>query len=219
MKNVFLAVFIFLNFLMMAQTTVRYVALGDSYTIGTGASEKEAWPAVLTKHLKENKINIELIANAARNGWTTENVLQHEFPVLDKSNATFVTLLIGTNDYVQGVSVQTYQKNLIKIIDHIQAQLPDKRKLILLTLPDYSVTPGGAKYAVGRNVSEGIKEYNKVILEEAKKRNLKTVDLFTPSKEMGKDKTLVAPDGLHPSAKGYAAWEKLIYPVALELLK
>ena len=52
-----------------AQTTsnsmnkIRYVALGDSYTICEGASTDESWPVIMTKHLNEKKIPVELIAN------------------------------------------------------------------------------------------------------------------------------------------------------------
>jgi lysophospholipase L1-like esterase len=219
MKKLSFLLFVFLQFPLMSQTSVRYVALGDSYTIGTGASEKESWPAVLTEHLKKSKIEIELVANPAHNGWTTSSVIIGELPTLDRSKATFVTLLIGVNDWVQGVDAATFKANYIKILDHVQSKLPDKSKLLLITIPDFSVTPGGKKYTSGDNATRGISEFNKIILEEARKRNLKTVDLFGQSKQMGTDPSLVAPDGLHPSAKGYAAWEKLIYPVALELLK
>jgi lysophospholipase L1-like esterase len=203
----------------MEITPIRYVALGDSYTIGTGATEAQSWPALLTKHLKENKVNIELIANPSHNGWTTQDVIDNEFSVLDRSKATFVTLLIGVNDWVQGVDAATFQKNLIKIIEHTQQQLPDKSKLLLVTIPDFGVTPTGAHYSGGRDISKGIAEFNKIILDEAKKRNLKTVDIFERSKEMGKDNSLIAGDGLHPSAKEYAIWETLIYPVASAILK
>ncbi len=201
----------------MAQ--IRYVALGDSYTIGTGATEAQSWPVLLSKHLKEDKINIELIANPSQNGWTSQNLIDRELPVFDKSKATFVTILIGVNDWVQGVDAKTFQKNLVKIIDHVQAGLPDKSKIILITIPDFGVTSTGSRYGGGRDISKGISEFNSIILEEAKKRNLKTVDLFTTSKSMGKDGSLVAPDGLHPSAKEYAIWETLIYPVAYGMLK
>lgn len=203
----------------METTSIRYVALGDSYTICTGATEAESWPVLLSKHLKDKKVNIDLIANPSHNGWTTQDLIDNEFPVLDKSKATFVTLLIGVNDWVQGVDAVTFQKNLVKIIEHVQAQLPDKSKLLLITIPDFGVTPTGAKYSGGRDISKGIIEFNTIILEEAKKRNLKTVDIFEKSKEMGKDNSLIANDGLHPSAKEYAIWETMIYPVAFQLLK
>ena len=203
----------------MAQTLIRYVALGDSYTICTGATEAQSWPVILTKKLKENKINIDLIANPSHNGWTTQDLIDNEFSVLDKSKATFVTLLIGVNDWVQGVDAKTFQKNLVKIIDHVQTQLANKNNFLLITIPDFGVTSTGSHYSGGRDISKGIAEFNAIILEEAKKRNLKTVDLFETSKAMGKDNTLVAADGLHPSAKEYAIWETLIYPVAYTMLK
>lgn len=219
MKKLFVFSFVLLNFFMTAQTPIRYIALGDSYTIGTGATEAQSWPVLLTKHLIDTKVNIELIANPSHNGWTSQNVIDNELPVFDRSKATFVTLLIGVNDWVQGVDAIIFQKNLVKIIDHVQAQLPDKSKFILITIPDFGVTSTGSRYSGGRDISKGIAEFNAIVLAEAKKRNLKTVDIFEKSKEMGKDSTLVASDGLHPSAKEYALWETLIYPVAKELLK
>jgi acyl-CoA thioesterase I len=206
-------------FTAMETTPIRYVALGDSYTICTGATESESWPVLLTKHLNENKINIALIANPSHNGWTTQNVIDSELPILDKSKPSFVTLLIGVNDWVQGVDAATFQTNLIKIINHVQAQLANKNNLILITIPDFGVTPTGARYGGGRDISKGIQAFNEIIIAEANKRNLKTVELFELSKQMGKDRTLIAADGLHPSAKEYALWEKLIYPVVALLLK
>lgn len=219
MKKLFLFSLISFNLSMLSQTPIRYIALGDSYTICTGATEAQSWPMLLSKQLKDAKVNIELIANPSHNGWTTQNVIDIELPILDKSKATFVTLLIGVNDWVQGVDAKVFQKNLVKIIEHIQAALPDKSKLILITIPDFGVTTTGARYSGGRDISKGISEFNAIILEEAKKRNLKTVDIFEISKAMGKDSTLVATDGLHPSYKEYAIWETLIYPVVKELLK
>jgi acyl-CoA thioesterase-1 len=205
--------------LLMAQTPIKYVALGDSYTICTGAEASQSWPLLLSQELKKNKINVELIANPSHNGWTTRDLIDKELPVLDKSSATFVTLLIGVNDWVQGVKEADFRANLIHIINHIQEQLPDKSKLVLITIPDFGVTPTGAQYSNGRDIAAGIRSFNKIIEEEAHKHQLPVVDLFEISKQMGKDPSLVAADGLHPSAKEYAIWETLIYPAAYALLK
>jgi lysophospholipase L1-like esterase len=97
--------------------------------------------------------------------------------------------------------------------------LRDKKRLLIVTIPDFAVTPMGPKYARGRNISEGIASFNKIIVDESTKRGLCVVDVFALSKKMGSDRALVAADGLHPSAKEYAEWEKLIFPAALELLK
>jgi acyl-CoA thioesterase-1 len=204
---------------LVAQTPVRYVALGDSYTICTGTEASQSWPRLLSEQLKKNKISIELIANPSHNGWTTGDLISKELPVLDRSSATFVTLLIGVNDWVQGVNAADFRNNLVQIIDHIQQQLPDKNKLLLITIPDFGVTPTGNQYSNGRDISAGIRSFNKIIEEEAHKRQLTTVDLFEISKQMGGNASLVAADGLHPSAQEYAIWETLIYPAVYELLK
>src|SRR5689334_4034095 len=75
--------------------TIRYVAIGDSYTIGEGAQPGEAWPNLLTKHLSDRGIDIELVANPSRTGWTTLNALNSEMPVFVQARPNFATLLIG----------------------------------------------------------------------------------------------------------------------------
>ena len=89
----------------------------------------------------------------------------------------------------------------------------------MVTIPDFGVTPTGPRYAHGRNISEGLTRFNQIIAEEAIKRDLRVVDVFPLSKKMHDDLSLVAADGLHPSAKEYDEWEKIIFPVALELLR
>ena len=196
---------------------IRYVALGDSYTICEGATWEESWPYILTEKLKKAGIPIELIANPSRTGWTTQDLIDNEFPIFDSSDPSFTTLLIGVNDWVQGVNEESFHKNLGFILDHIQKKTPNK--IILITIPDFSVTPEGPKYSKGRNITEGISSFNKIIVAEAKKRNINYVDIFPVSLQMKDKPDLVSQDNLHPSAKEYVIWEKLIYPTALDLLK
>ena len=200
------------------QAEVRYVAIGDSYTIGEGAKEDEAWPSLLTRHLREKGIQIELIANPSVTGWTSQQAIDREMPVFTASKPTFATLLIGVNDWVQGVDAATFQTRLTTLMDRMLELLPNKNRLLIVTIPDFGVTPTGARYARGRNISDGIASFNKIIMDEAKKRDLRVVDIYGLSKQMGNDRSLIAEDGLHPSAKEYAEWEKLIFPVAFEML-
>lgn len=198
-------------------TLIRYVALGDSYTICEGASWEESWPVILTERLSDAGIPIQLVANPSRTGWTTQDLIEKELPIFDASSPTFSTLLIGVNDWVQGVTAEAFHKNLNFIIDHVQKKVGNK--IVLVTIPDFSVTPEGPKYSKGRNIAEGLQEFNGIIKEEAKKRNLKCVDIFPVSLGMKDKPELIATDGLHPSAKEYAIWEKLIFPVVQQVLK
>lgn len=202
-----------------AAEKIRYVALGDSYTIGEGAPPNESWPALLTQHLKAEGVDVDLVANPSVTGWTTQQLIDHELPTYRKSNPDFATLLIGVNDWVQGVTPETFRKNFAHIVDEMLSILPNESRLLVVTIPDFGVTPTGPKYARGRNISEGIAAFNKIVADETAKRHVRVVDLFQESKKMGSDRSLVAPDGLHPSAQAYADWEKRIFPTALELLK
>jgi lysophospholipase L1-like esterase len=199
--------------------TIRYVAIGDSYSCGEGASPNESWPAVLTRHLNAQGIHVDLVANPSVTGWTTKQAIDRELPIFNESKPNFATLQIGVNDWVQGVDETTFRKHFTYLLDRMLEVLPNKKRLLVVTIPDFGVTPTSPKYARGRNISEGIANFNQIVTEEAKSRGLRVVDVFPLSKKMGNDRSLVAADGLHPSAKAYAEWEKIIFPAALELLK
>jgi lysophospholipase L1-like esterase len=208
----------------MAQTKIdkekiRYGVIGDSYSCGEGATPKESWPALLTGHLNTQGLQFDLVSNPSVTGWTTKDAIDRELPKFVRSNPTFATLLIGVNDWVQGVDETTFRNRFSYLLDQMLAVLPNKNRLLVVTIPDFGVTPSGHKYSRGRNIHEGILRFNQIVTEEARKRGLTVVDIFPVSKKMGEDPSLVAKDGLHPSAKEYAEWEKIIFPAALELLK
>ena len=220
----FIAQLLLLPTIAMAQIKIdkekiRYAVIGDSYSCGEGATPKESWPALLTGHLNTQGLQVELVSNPSVTGWTTKDAIDRELPKFVRSNPTFATLLIGVNDWVQGVDETTFRNRFSYLLDQMLAVLPNKKRLLVVTIPDFGVTPTGPKYSRGRNIHEGILQFNQIVTEEARKRGLTVVDIFPLSKRMGQDKSLVAKDGLHPSAKEYAEWEKIIFPPALELLK
>lgn len=208
-----------LSFIQKEKPPFKYIAFGDSYTICTGTSNSnEHWPTILAKHLTEAGLKTDLIANPSRNGYTTQNLIDNELPLLGKNNIDFATLLIGVNDWVRQIDIDIYHKNLNFIIDEIQKKLIHKNHLLLITIPDFGMTPQGALYGNGRDITKGITEFNNIIKSEAKKRGLVCVDVFPISQQMKNNKALVAMDGLHPSAKEYAIWETIILPEAKKLL-
>jgi len=217
--SVFSILLFFSFFKMQKPSVINYLPLGDSYTICTGASEKQSWPYLLTEHLTKNKLYCRLLENPARNGFTTEDVIRNQLPLLKTLNPHFVTLLIGVNDWVRQVPKTEFENNLRLILDELQTNLPGRQNVILITIPDFGVTPQGKRYGNGRNITEGISEFNRIIKQEGKTRNLPVVDIFEESRRMKHDKKLVSADGLHPSAIEYAIWEKMILPKAVTLLK
>ncbi len=197
---------------------IRYAVIGDSYSCGEGATPGEAWPTLLSRHLAAGGISVSLVANPARTGWTTQQAVDDELPVWRAARPEFASLQIGVNDWVQGVDPAMFRQRLARLLDEMLKDLPGTNRLLLVTIPDFSVTPTGAMYGGGRDISSGLAAFNQIIREEAAQRQLPVVDVFTLSQQMRTNPALIARDGLHPSAKEYAQWEAVIYPVARELL-
>lgn len=188
---------------------LRYVALGDSYTIGTSVAERERWPNQLAERLPA----LELVANLGVNGFTSRDVIEVELPPLAALTPDVLTILIGVNDVVQGVPADTYRANVGRILDEAVDQVGADR-VIVVTTPDYTVTPAGADYGDPARQSAGIRENNAIITEAAAARGVPVVDIHDISLRAATDRSLVASDGLHPSGAQYALWvERLMSPL------
>src|SRR6266446_6959027 len=114
---------------------IRYAAIGDSYSIGEGASPDESWPAVLTRDLNAEGLHVDLVANPSRTGWTTQQAIDHELPIFVAAKPNFATLQVGVNDWVQGVDAETFRKRFIFLLDHMLAVLRDQHRLFIVTIP------------------------------------------------------------------------------------
>lgn len=200
--------------------TLRYVALGDSYTIGTSVALGERWPDRLVAALGtglDRMPRLKLVANLAANGRTSGDVLRDQLPRLNTLEAGFVTFQIGVNDVVQGVSSDRYQENVRAVLDALLTRLPAGR-LLTVTTPDYTVTPAGADYGDPVTRRGGIVRINAILAQLAADRGIAIVDIFDLSQRVAADRSLVAHDGLHPSARQYDLWVERIEPVVARLL-
>ena len=202
---------------MSPQTQLRYVALGDSYTIGTSVSVDARWPNQLAAALAGGSMVLDLTANLGVNGFTSRDVIDVELPQLASLRPDFITLLIGVNDVVQGVPAETYRANIVRILDDLVARVGAGRVLVVTT-PDYTVTPSGADYGNPVQQAAGIRENNTILTTLATARGIAVVDIHDISLGAGSDRSLVADDGLHPSGAQYALWVARIEPVAAGLI-
>jgi len=197
------------------QTNVRYLPLGDSYTIGEGVGINENFPSLLTQKLQKEGLDITIVAQPAVTGYTTQDILDHQIPLLASLKPNFCTLLIGVNDWVQEVPIEIYHENLERILTLARQQVGDR--LLLLSIPDFSVSKEGVKYSKGRDIARGIEAFNKVGEELAQQKNIPLVNIFSLSQRQ-KEEAYFAADQLHPSAKAYEEWVSLMFPVTLNLL-
>lgn len=199
------------------RTKLRYVALGDSYTIGTSVSFDARWPDQLATALAGEPTGLDLVANLGVNGYPSRDIIDVELPQLDSHRPEFITLLVGVNDVVQGVPAETYRANVVRILDDLVGRVGAGR-IIVVTTPDYTVTPAGADYGDPTQQAAGIRENNSILTSLATARGITVVDIYDISLGAATDRSLVASDGLHPSGAQYARWVARIAPVAAGLI-
>ena len=194
---------------------MRYVALGDSYTVGTSVTAAESWPSQVVERVPE----LDLVGNIAVNGYTSDDLINEELPQLDRLRPEFVTVLIGVNDVVQRVSDLQFAGNIAVILEELLTRLPPER-IVGVATPDYTLTPQGAAFGEPHQQSDAIVRFNAILREACEARRTRFVpEVFEISQAVLEDPSLVAGDGLHPSGSQYSLWADAIAPVVSELLQ
>ncbi len=201
---------------------LRYVALGDSYTIGTAVRADERWPELLVVRLRElgSVHTLDPVANLAVNGWTSRDVLDRQLPDVTALVPEFVSLLVGVNDVIRRTGVDVYRFTVKAILDRL-IPLVGAHRILCVETPDYTHTPKGGDYGPPAELSAQIAIVNLVLASVARERGILFVDGITAiSAEAAADSALVADDGLHPSGRQYRRWvEERIAPAVQTLLQ
>jgi acyl-CoA thioesterase-1 len=177
----------------------RYLALGDSFTIGTGATPQQSFPARLAARAS---CEVEL-RNAAVNGYTTADVIDDELPALAGFAPTFVTLAIGANDIVRGSTPDEYRVRLRRILAAVRAT--GVARVVTIPQPDWSLSPAAQAFGDPAEIHARIVEANAILRDETAAAGGTYADLFDLMESQARA-GLVARDGLHPSAEAYDAW-------------
>lgn len=197
-----------------------YLALGDSYTIGECVTQRKSFPYQL-QAFPDMDLQLEDPHVIAKTGWTCEELADGINQADLQGKYDFVTLLIGVNDQYRGHSVSDYRTLFSDLLRKAIALCASGRsKVFVLSIPDWSETP----FCLSSDrepalVSAEIDLFNAVNKELAQVEGVQYIDI-TPISRLGRlNPDLVAGDGLHPSAKMYEAWVKLLAPKVLDVLK
>ena len=195
---------------------VRYVALGDSYTIGIGVDGADRWPNQLVARLTDD--DVELIGNLGVNGFSSGDLIDESLPRLASLRPELVSVQIGVNDVVQGVPEERYGANASLILDELLEIVPAERVFGVAT-PDYTVTAQGAAFGVPDLQSAAIVRTNLILGAACESRGIAFVpDIFEISRGASDAPGMLASDGLHPSAAQYRLWVDAIGPVVQAML-
>lgn len=198
---------------------LRYVALGDSYTIGTGVDPAVSWPAQLVNALAPRGARhpLELVANLGVNGCTSAELRRAQLPEFDRLRPGFVSLLIGVNDVVRGIPRIPYEASLRATFEALLGRLAPDR-VVTIGIPDYTVTPHGREYGDPVQQAREVLAFNAIMAALSAEYGVRHVDVIDLSRRAATARSLVAPDGLHPSGAQYAIWVERIAPAVASLL-
>lgn len=200
--------------------SLRYLALGDSYTIGEGVSPAERWPVQLAALLRRQGITVGEPEIIARTGWTVAELSAGMDAAAPQGPYDLVTLLIGVNDQYRGADPEAYRPAFARMLARATALAGgDTRRVVVLSIPDWGVTPFARQS--GRDparIAAEIDRFNIVNRQEAEKAGIRFVDITPLSRRAGEEAGLLAPDGLHYSGAMYGEWAGVVLPVAVEAI-
>jgi len=193
------------------RTSAAYLALGDSFTIGTGSRPDEAFPAVLVR-LWAAEGNAVSLTNPAVNGYTTDDLIATELPLAGTIRPSLVTLLIGANDLVRGVPEDRYRARLVSIFRGLSDAGVPASAVYALPQPDWSASPTASAFGKPDELRARIERFNAIIKEEAERGGGTYLDIFPLMRDQARN-GMVAPDGLHPSREAHAQWAAALKPL------
>jgi lysophospholipase L1-like esterase len=198
---------------------MRFLALGDSYTIGEGVPVAERWPVRLAALLREQGVPVADPQIIARTGWTTDELSAAIDDADPRGPYALVSLLIGVNNQYRGREAEEYRAEFAALLGRaIGFAGGDASRVVVLSIPDWSPTP----FAAGRDrprIAAEIDAYNAINREETARAGAAYVDVTAQSRAAGADPAFLVDDGLHPSGASYAEWARLALPAALDALR
>jgi len=202
--------------------TRRFLALGDSYTIGEGVDASERWPVQLAVGLRALGVSLADPLIIAKTGWTTDELLAalDAVPPTVDHQFDLVTLLIGVNDQYRGRDVETFRLGFSSLLTRaVEFAAANPARVLVLSIPDWGVTPFAAKdWRSAAQIAREIDAFNSVARETVLRWGAAFIDVTRDSRRAANDRSLIAADELHPSAAMYASWAQSMLPPAQHAL-
>jgi lysophospholipase L1-like esterase len=198
---------------------LRYLALGDSYTIGEGVPEADQWGMQLAALLREPGLKVEAPTTLAQTGWTTGELAQALAAAQLPGPFDLVSLLIGVNNQYRGLPQEAYRQEFRDLLAAaIRLGRPDRSRVLVLSIPDWGVTPF-ARDRDREQIAREIDAFNAIAQSESQLAGVPFVDITPLSRTFGDDEAYLAPDLLHYSGLMHAAWARQALPVARQILQ
>ncbi|HET7300153.1 MAG TPA: GDSL-type esterase/lipase family protein [Oleiagrimonas sp.] len=204
----------------MTGKPLRFLALGDSYTIGEGVPADARWPFIVAQQLRASGIVIDDPDIVAVTGWTTDELAAGMDQAALEPSYDLVTLLIGVNNQYRGRDLANYREEFAALLARAIALTGgDARHVLGVSIPDWGVTRF-AKTENRDSVRIGVEldAFNTAAQQMVEAARGAWVNITPVSRQCADAPDMLADDGLHPSAMQYMLWAERIMPVARTVL-
>ena len=184
-----------------------HVALGASDAVGIGATRPtvDGWVPLVTAGLPEGT----QLLNLGVSGATLADVLRDQLPVAADTDARWVTIWPGPNDFRNGVPLATFSQQLEQILATLLPQsgsagVNRSRTVAVLTMPDLRALPSFTRTEPAA-LDARVREWNAAIAAAVARHapGAILVDLYGGAAEFAAHPEYVSADGFHPSTAGY----------------
>lgn len=194
-----------------AGTPLWLLTVGESPVAGVGVStHEEAITGQLARELSVRFGRPVHWRACGRNGITAREALQHVVPSIPEQPVDIALVALGVNDTTAFRTVGRWQSDLRAVLEAVAARC-EPQLLILSGVPPmahFPALPQPLRWVMGL----------KSAALDAAARDVATHlprTLYVPLELPVCEASMMAVDGYHPSAKGCAAWAKLLADACL----
>ncbi len=163
------------------------VFLGDSLTEGYGVDHDSTYTQLLQKRITEDNLNWKVVNSGISGSTSASGPGRVKWLLKAKEKPSIVVIVLGANDGLRGIPVDSMKKNLV---DTVKALQDAKIKTIV---GEVYVPPN-----YGKEYSENFKK----VFADVAKETKATLMPFLLEKVAGKTDLNLA-DGIHPNEKGH----------------
>ena len=203
---------------MQPPAPLRFLALGDSYTVGEGIFPEESWPYLLAQRLTSSGFPCNPPEIIAKTGWSSDELLAAVEAANPQGPYDIVTIMIGVNNQYRGRHRETIIDDLLRLVAIALALAGGKpERVYTISIPDWGCSPFG-QTKNPRLIRRQIDAYNKVISVETRRRVSAFIDVTKLSRLATRVPQFNAADHLHPSGAMHHLWmERIAESVLFDL--
>jgi acyl-CoA thioesterase-1 len=190
---------------------LTYVALGASDAVGVGSAipGSQGYVPLIAKHLPPGSHMLNLGISGIR----LHQALSEELPLALTTAPQLITIWLVTNDYIDGVSYQSYISDLNTLLSQLHSKT--KARIVMANLPDLALLPAFSRQTPAQKAQllQNIKHWDQGIAQVAAQYGVAIVNLLQAGSEITAHPQYISGDGFHPSAQGYVRLAQLFWQV------